>query len=217
MGLGQPDVQREHARLGTEAEENAASGHIERSLVGAGRGQSVELCDFRGAQLMLHQKQAHQRHQTADHRHSQIGVGCPNGAGRLLLNDPGEGGEGHDFKEHEGGVEIRRQEHAQGGTQGEQIKEIVSAHVVVMPEIFRGEKSGLCPHQADDHDVHPAEPIHRQLQSGKQGKGNGDVRSKEGNHQGKGQRHQPGGHGGPLSLFSGNIDGKGHDHGEENK
>ena len=89
--------------------------------------------------------------------------------------------------------------------------------MVVVEEILRGEEPGLGPHQADDHDVHPSEPVHRQLQPGEQREGNGGIRPQESDQKGEGQGHQASGHGGPLSLFPGEIGGKGHDHGEENK
>ena len=119
MGLGQPDVQGEHARLGTEAEEDAAPRDIQSALVGAGLGQGVQLGQLRGAQLLLQKKQSHECHKTADHCHRQIGHCRSDGLLRLLLDDPGEGGEGHDLKEHEGGVQISRQEYPQGCSQGQ--------------------------------------------------------------------------------------------------
>ena len=184
--------------------------------MGAGAGQVIEQGDLGGAQLLLQKEQSHQRHQSADHRHRQIGHGRPGSFGGLLLDDPGKGGKGHDLKEDKGGIQIRCQEHPQSRPQGKEIEEVVPAQVVMVPEILRGQKQRHRPHQADDHDVNPPEAVHHQLQSGEQGERYGHIRPKA-DQKRKGQTDEPGGNGGTLSLFSGEIGGEGHDHGEENK
>ena len=137
MGLGQPDMDREHAGLGPEAEEDTAAGCIQHRSKPLGPGRGIEGVDGQGAEAAPQQKQSHQRHKAADHRHGQIGLGGPDGPGGLLLDDPGEGGEGHDLKEDEGREQVRRQEHAHGGPQGQQLEEIIPVAPVMMGKIVR--------------------------------------------------------------------------------
>ena len=121
--------------------------------------------DLGGAQAVLEQEQAHQRHQAADDRHRQIGVGGPDRPGGLLLDDPGIGGEGHDLEEYESREQICGQEHAHGGAKGHEIKEIVAAAVMIVGKILVGQKHGHKPHQGDDHNVDLAEAVELHVQA----------------------------------------------------
>ena len=136
VGLGQPDVQREHARLGRKAEQDAQGRRPQLPPVryhGAGVRQ---LGDDQGARQPVQQEQAHQGHKAAQHRNGQVGFAGVQSVRRFLLHHPGVRAEAHQFEEQEGGVQVRRQEHAHGEAQAQQEEEVVPPQMVMAPEIL---------------------------------------------------------------------------------
>ena len=159
VGLGQPDVQREHARLGRKAEEDAQRRRPQLGAVrhpGAGAGQ---VGDDQGAGKAVQQEQAHQGHKAAQHRDGQIGLSRVQGVGGLLLHHPGIGAEAHQFEEQEGGVQVRRQEHAHGEAQAQQEEEVVAPQMVVAPEILGRQQGRHEPHEAHHQPIDAPEAV----------------------------------------------------------
>ena len=106
VGLWEPHVEREHAGLGAEAQENAHTcgdnpapiGPVERVWQGV-EGQ--------GPRLAEEQDQPHEQDQAADDRHSQIGAGGTDGFVCPFVEYPGEGAQGQDLKKDISGHEVR--------------------------------------------------------------------------------------------------------------
>ena len=71
-------------------------------------GRSAQLPDAYGSQFMVDQENAHQHHQTAQDGHPQVSFRGPKGSLILLLGNPDVGRKGHDLKENECCIEIRR-------------------------------------------------------------------------------------------------------------
>ena len=136
VGLGQPDVQREHARLGRKAEEDAQRRRPQLGAVRHPGAEAGQVGDDQGAGKAVQQEQAHQGHKAAQHRDGQIGLSRVQGVGGLLLHHPGIGTEAHQLEEQEGGVQVRRQEHAHGEAQAQQEEKVVAPQMVVAPEIL---------------------------------------------------------------------------------
>ena len=178
MGLGQPDMHREHPRLGPEAKEDTAPGGVEHGQPPRGPCRGIELGDGEGPQAVPQQEQAHEGHETADHRHRQIGPGGANGPRALLLDHPDEGGKGHDLKEHEGGKEVPRQEDSHGGPQGQQLEEVIAVPPVMVGKVIRREQQGHGPHEGENQGIDPAEAVHlkAEAQGAKPRQGGGSAR-----------------------------------------
>ena len=163
VGLGQPDVQREHARLGGKAHQRQPHGHGEGAAFALGHG-GLQPGEGQRARFVPEQEQSHQRGQAADHGHRQVGSGSLHGAGGFLLGHPYIAGQGHDFKENQGGIQVVGKEHAQGGAQGHEVEEIVAVAVVVVGEIFPRENARHHPHEGRDAGVQAAEAVCPEVQ-----------------------------------------------------
>ena len=136
VGLGQPDVQREHARLGRKAEEDAQRRRPQLGAVRHPGAEAGQVGDDQGARQPVQQEQAHQGHKAAQHRNGQVGFAGVQSVRRFLLHHPGVGAEAHELEEQEGGIQVRRQEHAHGEAQAQQEEEVVPPQMVVAPEIL---------------------------------------------------------------------------------
>ena len=145
MGGGQPDMQGEGARLGSKADENEDAGGPQDAPVLQGGSRRPHGVKVQGAQLVVEQKQSRQGGQTADHRHSQVGVSRLEGVGLLGLNDRHKGGKGHDLKENKGGKQVGGQEHAHGGPQGHEPEEIVPVLPGYVGHVLPAENGGRQP------------------------------------------------------------------------
>ena len=157
VGLGQPDVQREYARLGGEAEEHAQSRPPQGRAVRHGGAGILQLRQHQCPRQMLEQEQAHQRHQTAQNGDGQIGLSGLQRLRRLLLHHPHIGTEAHKLEEQEGGLEIRRQEHAQRKAQANEEEEIVPPQMTMAPEILGRQHGADEPHEAHHQPIEPLE------------------------------------------------------------
>ena len=113
----------------------------------------------------MQQENSHQGDEAADDGHGQIGLGGADGPLGLLLDDPGEGGEGHDFKENEGRIEIGGQEDAHRRAEGQELEEVIAVAVVMMGEIVGREEQGHGPHEGEDQAVDHAEAVIFQAQA----------------------------------------------------
>ena len=147
MGFGQPDMQREQTCLGGEAEQDANGGGPQTAGRRGGAG-FVQLRDHQRAGDVVQKEQAHQRHQTAQHRNGQVGFAGVHGVGSLLLHHPDIGAEGHQFKEQEGGVQVGGQEHACRKAQANQEEEVIPLELVVPMEVLGTQQSRDEPHEA---------------------------------------------------------------------
>ena len=106
---------------------------------------------------MLEQEQPHQRHKTAQNSDGQIGLSGLQRLRRLLLHYPYIGAEAHKLEEQEGGLEVRRQEHAQRKAQANEEEEIVPPQVVMAPEILGRQHGADEPHEAHHQPIEPLE------------------------------------------------------------
>ena len=163
VGLRQPDIQREHARLGGKAYQRQPYGHGKGAAGALGHG-GLQPGEGQRARFMPEQEQAHQRGQAADHGHRQVGAGSLHGAGGFFLGYPHIAGQGHDFKENEGGIQIIGKEHAQGRAQGHEVEEVVPVAVVVVGEVFPGEDARHHPHEGRYAGVQAAEAVCPEVQ-----------------------------------------------------
>ena len=159
MGLWQPDVQREHTRLGAEAHQAASAGTVQlppvlRRHLG---GQLRQPGKLQRAQQMSQPQQTHQQRHTADDRHRQIGVRSPQGLGRLILRHPHIGGEGHHLKEHEQGEQIPGQKHPHQGPLGQKPEEVVAVAPLGGGKVGRGHRAGTCPQQCRHYRQQPSQ------------------------------------------------------------
>lgn len=157
--LRQPDVQREHARLGTEAEQHAQRRCPQRTAVFDGRARRAQLGDHERPRQVVKQQKPHQRHESAEHGDGQIRLSGGESALRLLLHDPDVGAETHQLEEEERRVEVGGEKHARREAETEQEEEVVPPQVVVMAEILRREECRDKPHEADDRAVELAEAV----------------------------------------------------------
>ena len=158
MRLGQPDVQRGHARLSAVAHQHQAGGQ-DQLRVSPVLPQDVE---GQAADFPPGQEHAHQRHHAAGHGYTQICLCRPHGPGRFLMSHPGIGGNGHNFKEHEGGVQVVGEKHAHHAAERNQSKAGVAAHVFsVARKIILGQLACQRPHEAGQQRVQRPEKIHR--------------------------------------------------------
>ena len=148
MRLGQPYMHREHTGFGAETEQDTdTGGPYQDRVLRPGRG-SGQIFKVQGPQAVLQQGQTHKQDQAADDGNEQIGISRLNGFRRLLMNDPGKGGEGDDLKKDKGGHQIRREHDALGGAQRHQDKEPVAVQSFpFMGEILPGEQGRTGPHQ----------------------------------------------------------------------
>ena len=163
MCLGQPDVQREQTGLGSEAEDHQPGSH---RYGGGGRLSAqggTEAVEAQRAQLMPQHEQTHQRGQTAQHSHSQVGTGGTHGTGGFFMGYPHIAGQGHDFEEDEGGVQIIGQEYAQGCTQGHQVEEVVAVAVMIVGKVLLGENARHHPHEGSNQRIQAAEAVYAQV------------------------------------------------------
>ena len=197
VGLGQPDMQGKHARLGRKAEQDAQGRRPQLPPVryhGAGVRQ---LGDDQGARQPVQQKQAHQGHKTAQHRNGQVGFAGVQSVRRFLLHHPGVGAEAHELEEQEGGIQVRRQEYTQGKAQTQQEEKVVAPQVVVAPEILGRQQGGHEPHEADHQSIDGPEAV-----QGKVDAAQGDIQgnAKPGAHsQHHHQKRQPRDGAGPAA------------------
>ena len=157
MGLGQPDMQWRHARLGAVADQHKARGKIQPGIASPfpqnGKGQA--------ARFLPAKKHAHQRDHAAGDGHAQIRSRRPHGALGFLVGHPGIGGDGHDFKEHKGGVEIIGQEHAHHAAFCEQRKQGIAAPVgPVTRKILQGKLARHGPHKAGQQRIQRPEGVY---------------------------------------------------------
>ena len=164
MGFGQPDMQGEGAGLGGKSKEDAQGGGPQGAAVLHGGTGLSQLGDHQCTGEMLQDKQAHQRHQTAQHRNGQVGLAGVHGAGRFLLHHPDIGAQAHHLKEQEGGVKLGGQEYACGGAEPQQEEEIVASQIVMPVEILGTEQRGDEPHEAHHRAVDGAEAVHGEVQ-----------------------------------------------------
>ena len=201
MGRRQPGVQRPHAALGAEAEGGQDPCHVELSAVFIRRGQLTQAGDLHRAEHILQQEEAHQRDQTADHGEGQIAVRGAHGAGGLLMGHQRPGRYAHHLKADQQRIQVRRQEHAQGGPLGDQIVEIIAALMLGVGEILLAEHRAAKPehraHQAED----PTQPVQgkAESQTAEPGKSKADLPGKAEAQQQKNQQQlqrgrQPAGH-----------------------
>ena len=158
MRLGQPDVQREQARLRTEAhqDQRRRQDHVRAAPCG---GQRVE---GQGANAVPGHEQAHQRHHAAEHRDGEVRPRRAHRARVLIVGHPGIGGQRHDLEEDEGGVEVVRHEHAQRRHQRDLVEQVVAGAVLVVGEVFRGHQARHQPHERRDQRVQAAEAVQLQ-------------------------------------------------------
>ena len=104
MSLGQPDMQREGAGLGPEAEEDQHCGEPQRvKAIGADEGGQRREGERRHAGGQ--QEDAHEHDQTADDGDVEVRLRRAHGLGGFLVRHPGVAGQGHDLEEQEGRVE----------------------------------------------------------------------------------------------------------------
>ena len=165
MGLRQPDMEGEHARLRAEAKEDAGSRRIEHGPLARRLRRGIEGVELQGPQPGVEKEDSHQGDEAADDGNGQIGLGRADRPRRLLLDHPGEGGEGHDLKEDEGRIEIGGQEDAHRCAEGQELEEIVSVAVVVMGEIIGRKEQGHRPHEGEHQTVDRAEAVVFQAQA----------------------------------------------------
>ena len=147
MGFGQPDMQGEQTGLGGEAKQDAHRSGPQTAGLRGGAG-FVQLRDHQRAGDVVQKEQAHQRHQTAQHRNGQVGFAGVHGVGSLLLHHPDIGAEGHQFKEQEGGVQVGGQKHACRKAQANQEEEVIPLELVVPMEVLGTQQSRDEPHEA---------------------------------------------------------------------
>ena len=196
MGRGQPGVEGPHTALGAEAEGGEGAGNIEPGPVFIAGGQGLQAGDVHRAEHVLQHEEAHQGDKAADHGKGQVAVRRLHGAGGLLVGNQGPGGHAHDLEANQQRIEIRRQEHAQGGALGDEIVEIVAALVLGMGQILLAEDRAAEPenraHQAED----PAQAVQReaQAQAADAGKVEADGRGKARDGQQDHQQQLRGGH-----------------------
>ena len=165
VGLGQPDMQREEAGLGREAEEREPDSSGNRGGRFGSLQRFPETVEGQGADIPVEHEQAHEGGEAADDGDGQVGFRGAHGAGGFLLGHPGVAGEGHDLEEDQRGIQIIRQENAEGGTEGPEIeKPVTVAHPVVM-HILRGEDIADEPHKGGHRSVEAAEAVGTQVQA----------------------------------------------------
>ena len=167
MGLGKPHVQGKHAGLGTESQKDQDARRQDPRLCAAvrrGTGASERLREFRKGERTgraVHQHQAHEEKQSADHGDEQVGIAGPDRRCRLLVNDPGKGSKGQHLEEHEGCHQVRREHDALHRSQREQHEKAVAPQVLsLVGKIFRGEHRRPHPHERRDHGIRRPERRH---------------------------------------------------------
>ena len=108
---------------------------------------------------MVQQKQSHEGNHASQHGNAQVcGRGAQSSLG-FVVGHPGIAGHGHDFKKHEGGVQIVRIEQANGGAQGDQREKVVTVFVFGMAEIFAGKLGGNQPEERRHQGIDAAEAV----------------------------------------------------------
>ena len=165
MGFRQPDMHRKHTCLAAKAEQNTYACCKDHLRLLRPADSLTKIREGQGPCRKLQQREAHEQHQSADHGDEQIGITGPDRAGRLFVNDPGEGGEGKDLKEDEGRHQIPGKHHAFRSAQRHDHKEPVP--VQVLPFLFKvllRKQRGPCPHDGRDHRVDRTESVHREGQ-----------------------------------------------------
>ena len=161
---GQPDIQGEGARLCRKAHKGQQARSPQIALVFHCSGSLIQAVDFQCAQQMVQHKHTHQGRQTANDRHSQIGFRCTNGIRPFGVDDQYPGGKAHDFKEHEGGEQVRRQEHTHSAGQSQQPESIVTVAEMTVGKIFTEHQSRFKPTDGGDDRHQAAEAVRRKVQ-----------------------------------------------------
>ena len=159
MGLGQPDMKREHAGLGAESQKDADTGGEHHPLVGLSHRRG-KLRKGQGFRRIIEHRQTHKQNQAADHRNKQVGIACANRFLRLLMNDPGKAGKGENLEENEAGHKVSGKHHALRSSQCHQHEKPVAVQILpLMEKILLRKGRGKKPHHGSDRRVDDAESV----------------------------------------------------------
>ena len=163
MRLGQPHLQRHHARLGPEAEDNEKRRREQNFRItdqprpAGGEAEVVA--------LRAQQEKAHQRHQRAERRVAEVLERRHAGLFRPVVQHQRHGREGHELKAHvEGHGVFRKGQGDQGGVGQQEEAEELSLVPLVL-HVAEGVKLDKAPDEGHQRDEKQAQPVRAEAES----------------------------------------------------
>ena len=163
--IRQPDMQRKQPCLRRKAKQNQYADGIELRRVFPALHKRGQLCHVQRACLLIHHKQTHQCHQTANHRYRKVGFCGANRKVLLIMHNQHKRGKGHNFKENKCRKQIGGKENSHRCAQCQEHKEIIPISVPFSRHVFLGKDGCNQPDCARQHGKNHAEAIRRKAQT----------------------------------------------------